>query len=73
MFRKLLGEASDHLERVTTQSREGPFFKTTRNAHRCSRSETASEKPCSRSETLIERSCSRPETMSEIFVLDLRR
>ena len=67
MFHKLLGEASDHLEPVTTQSREGPFFKTTRNAHRCSRSETASEKPCSRSETLVERSCSRPETMSEIL------
>ena len=51
MFHKLLGEASDHLERVTTQSREGPCFKTTRNAHRCSRPETASEILCSRSET----------------------
>ena len=51
MFHKLLGEARDDLERVTSQSREGLHIETARNAHRCARSETASEKSCSRSET----------------------
>ena len=67
MFHKLLGEASDDLERVTPQSRKSLHIETIRNAHRCSRSETASEKPCSRSETLVERSCSRLETLVEKF------
>ena len=44
MFHKLLGEASDGLERVTSQSRKGLHIQTTRNAHRCSRSKTANEK-----------------------------
>ena len=66
MFHKLLGEERGHdLERVTSQSRKGLHIETTRNAHRCSRSETASEKPCSRSETLAEKSCSRSETVSQ--------
>ena len=64
MFHKLLGAASDHLERVTTQSRKGLHVETTRNALRCSRPETMSEIPCSRSETLSERLCSRSETPS---------
>ena len=65
MFHTLLGEASDDLERATPQSHKRLHLETIRNAHRCFRSETASEKPCSRSETLVEKSCSRPETMSE--------
>ena len=51
MFHKLLGEASDDLERVTPQSHESFHAETTRNKHQCSRPETLSEKPCSRSET----------------------
>ena len=65
MFLKLLGEASDDLERVTPQSRESLHIETTRKKHRCSRSETRSEKPCSCSGTLVEKSCSRFETQSE--------
>ena len=49
MFHKLLGEASDDLERVTSQSRKGLHIETTRNAHRCSHSETASERKSCRS------------------------
>ena len=44
MFHKLLREASDDLERVTTQSHKSLHFETVANAHRCPRSETASEK-----------------------------
>ena len=65
MFLRLLGEASDDLERVTPQSRESLRIETTHSKHRCPRSETPSEKPCSRSETLFEKSCSRSETQSE--------
>ena len=65
MFRKLLGEVSGDLERVTPQPHESLHIETTRNKRRCSRSETPSEKPCSRSDTLIEKPCSRPETQSE--------
>ena len=51
MFHKLLGEANDDLECVTPQSRERLHNETTRNKHRCSRSETPIEKPHSCSET----------------------
>ena len=51
MFHKLLGEANDDLECVTPQSRERLHVETTRNKHRCSRSETPIEKPYSCSET----------------------
>ena len=51
MFHKLLGEASDDLERVTPQSHESLHIETTRNKRRCSRPETLREKPCSRSVT----------------------
>ena len=43
MFHKLLGEASDDLERVTPQPRESLHIEATRNEHRCSLSETPSE------------------------------
>ena len=43
MFHKLLGEASDDLDRVTLQSREDLRAESTRNTPRCSRAETASE------------------------------
>ena len=62
-FHKLLGEASDYPECVT--SRESLCAETTWNKRRCSRSETPSEKPCSRSETLTEKPRSRSETPSE--------
>ena len=68
MFLKSQGGASDDLERVTPLSRENLHIETTRNKHRCSRSETPIEKPCSRSETLVEKSCSRPERPSEKYV-----
>ena len=48
MFHKLLGVASDDLERVTPRSRESLCTETTQNKRRCSRPETPSEKPCSR-------------------------
>ena len=66
MFHKLLGEASDDLDRVTLQSRADLRVETTRNIRR-SRTETASEKPYSRPEALAEESCPRPETVSENF------
>ena len=44
MFHKLLGEASDDLDRVTPRTRETLCAETTRNKRRCSRSETPSEK-----------------------------
>ena len=59
MIHRLLGEASDDLERVTSQSREGLHIDTTRNAHRCSGSETP-----------VGKSCSRPETLSCIVKLE---
>ena len=65
MFHKLLGEASDDLERVTPQSCKSLHRETIRKAHRCPCSETVSGKPSSRSETLVEKSCSCPETVSE--------
>ena len=40
MFHKLLGEASDDLERVTPQPRERLHIETTRTKRPCSRSET---------------------------------
>ena len=40
MFHKLKWEASDDLERVTPQSRKCLHIDTTRNKHRCFRSET---------------------------------
>ena len=52
MFHKLLGEASDDLDRVTLQSREDLRAESTRNTRRCSRAETASEVFRSRSETI---------------------
>ena len=58
MFHKMLGEASDDLERVMPQSHESLHAVTTRNKHRCSRPETLSEKHCSRSETTIAKACS---------------
>ena len=64
MFHKLLGEASDDLGCVTPRSRESLRIRTTRKAHRCSRTETASEKLCSLSDTLAGESCSRSETPS---------
>ena len=70
MFHKLLGEASDDLEGVTSQPHESLQKETTRNAHRCSRSATASEQSCSRSETLVGKCCSRPETSSCIMKLE---
>ena len=63
-------EASDDLERVTSQSRKGLHIETIQNAHRCSLSEPPSEKPCSRSEILVGKSCSRPETPSCIVKLE---
>ena len=51
LFHKLLGKASDNLERVTPQLRENLHAETTRNKRRCSRSDTPSLRPCSRSET----------------------
>ena len=53
MFHKLLEEACDDLQRITSQSRKDVHIETIRIAHRCSRSETANEKYCSRSETLV--------------------
>ena len=71
MFLKLLGEASDDLERVTPRSRESIHIETTRNKHRCSRSETPSETLCCRPETSVQKPCSRPETPSaEICMAD---
>ena len=64
MFHKLLGKASDDLERATPRSRESLCTETTQNRRRCSRPETPTEKPCSRSETLSEKPCSRPETLT---------
>ena len=58
MFHKLLGEASDDLERVTPQAHESLHAETTRNKHRCSRPETLSEKPSFRSETTTAKPCS---------------
>ena len=72
MCHKLLGEASDDLERVTSHSRKGlhiePRDSEYRNPVLVPRhwlrnfvlvSETASQKPRSRSETLVGKSCSR--------------
>ena len=68
MFHKLMGEASDDLERVTPRSREGLCTETTQTKRRCARSETPSEKPRSRPETMTGKLRSRFEMPSETSV-----
>ena len=65
LLQKLLGEASDDLERVTPRTRERLCTETTENKRRCSRPETPREKPCSRFETLTEKIRSRFEMPGE--------
>ena len=65
MLRKLLGEASDGLERVTPRSRGSLCTETTQKKRRCSRPEAPSEKPCSRAGTLTGKPRSRFEMPNE--------